>query len=226
MLQSKPTYCPSIIGNRSPSQLKTVLFIFRVLTLIELSLQTNSYLQILAKTILRLVSWKLEVTLPPDPKFVLVGAPHTSTLDLFYTLLMTHATGIQLHWIGKDSLFRWPLGGLMRWLGGIPVNRRSSNNFVQQIVDLYNQSERLIIAIAPEGTRGKADYWKTGFYYIALGAGVPIALGFIDYHERVVGIGPCLYPTGDIQTDFVKLNEFYSNVTGRHPEKQGEVRIK
>jgi 1-acyl-sn-glycerol-3-phosphate acyltransferase len=84
----------------------------------------------------------------------------------------------------------------------------------------------LIIAIAPEGTRGKADYWKTGFYYIALGAGVPIALGFIDYGERVVGIGPCLYPSGDIQTDFVRLNEFYGGVTGRHPEKQGEIRIK
>jgi 1-acyl-sn-glycerol-3-phosphate acyltransferase len=191
----------------------------------ELSLQTNSFFQILAKTILRLISWKLDVTLPPVQKFVMVGAPHTSNLDLFYALLMTHASGINLHWIGKDSLFHWPLGGLMRWLGGIPVNRRSSNNFVQQIVDIYNQSDELVLAIAPEGTRGKADYWKTGFYYIAQGARVPIALGFIDYQERVVGIGPSLYPTGDIQADFVKLNEFYSGITGRHPEKQGEIRI-
>jgi 1-acyl-sn-glycerol-3-phosphate acyltransferase len=191
----------------------------------ELSLQTNSFFQILAKTILRLISWKLDVTLPPARKFVMVGAPHTSNLDLFYALLMTHASGINLHWIGKDSLFHWPLGGLMRWLGGIPVNRRSSNNFVQQIVDIYNQSDELVLAIAPEGTRGKADYWKTGFYYIAQGARVPIALGFIDYQERVVGIGPSLYPTGDIQADFVKLNGFYSGITGRHPEKQGEIRI-
>ncbi len=191
----------------------------------ELSLQTNSFFQILAKTILRLISWKLDVTLPPVNKFVLVGAPHTSNLDLFYALLMTHASGINLHWIGKDSLFHWPLGGLMRWLGGIPVNRVSSNNFVQQIVDIYDQSDELVIAIAPEGTRGKVEYWKTGFYYIAKGAKVPIALGFVDYQERVVGIGPSLYPTGNIQADFLKLNEFYSGITGRHPERQGEIRI-
>jgi 1-acyl-sn-glycerol-3-phosphate acyltransferase len=192
----------------------------------ELTLPTNRFTQSLAMGALRLKSWRLEVNMPAAPKFVLVGAPHTSKLDLYYALMLAHGTSIKMHWIGKDSLFRWPVGGALRWMGGIPVKRNSSQNFVNQIVDVFNRLEKLVVAIAPEGTRGRAEYWKTGFYYIALGAGVPIALGFVDYKDKVVGIGPTIYPSGDIQADFVQIKAFYENKTGRHPELQGETRIR
>jgi len=192
----------------------------------DVTLQTNRFTYTLATATLRLKSWKLDVNMPTAPKFVLVGAPHTSGLDLFYALMLAHGTGIKMNWIGKDSLFRWPFGGPMRWLGGIPVKRHSKQNFVQQVVDIFNRLERLVVAIAPEGTRGKADHWKTGFYYIAQGAGVPIALGFVDYKDKVVGIGPTIYPSGDIHADFDQIKTFYAGKTGRHPHLQGEARIR
>ena len=192
----------------------------------ELTLSTNRFTQSLAMALLRLKSWRLEVNMPATSKFVLVGAPHTSKLDLFYALLLAHGTSMKMHWIGKDSLFHWPFGGALRWLGGIPVKRNSSQNFVNQIVDVFNRLEKLVVAIAPEGTRGRAEYWKTGFYYIALGAGVPIALGFVDYKDKVVGIGPTIYPSGDIHADFVQIKAFYEGKMGRHPELQGETRIR
>jgi 1-acyl-sn-glycerol-3-phosphate acyltransferase len=192
----------------------------------ELSLQTSSFSQVIARTILRLLSWKLDVIYPESPKFVLVGAPHTSGWDLLFALLLMHGAGIKMYWVGKDTIFRWPLGILMRWLGGIPVNRRSRNNFVQQVVDIFDQSDELVIAIAPEGTRSNAKYWKTGFYYIALGAGVPIALGFIDYGGKAVGVGPTVIPSGDIEADFVRIKEFYTGIEGKNPELQGEIKTR
>jgi 1-acyl-sn-glycerol-3-phosphate acyltransferase len=191
-----------------------------------LILQRRSTSQMLADAVLSLISWQLDVTLPKASKYVLVGAPHTSGLDLFYTLLLKFSTGIELKWVGKDTLFKGPLGIVMRWLGGIPVNRKTRNNFVEQVVELFSQHEHLVIAVAPEGSRGKTAYWKTGFYYIALGANVPIALGYIDYRRRVVGIGPAIQPSGDIQADFSIIKDFYSGITGCHPHKQGEIQLK
>lgn len=192
----------------------------------ELSLQRYNGTQALARAILRLISWRVNVTLPKPRKYVLIGAPHTSGWDLFYTILLELATGIKIHWVGKDSLFKWPLGIFMRWLGGIPVDRRSRNNFVGQIVEMFHQHQDLVIAVAPEGSRGKTEYWKTGFYYIAIGAGVPIALGYVDYLEKVVGIGPVIMPSGDIHADFSLIKEFYMGKKGKHPHRQGEIQIR
>jgi 1-acyl-sn-glycerol-3-phosphate acyltransferase len=179
----------------------------------------------IASSILRANGWKITLNLPPAPKYVLIGAPHTSNWDFFYFLLLKFAADLQLSWIGKDSLFRWPAGSLMKRLGGIPVDRSSNNDFVTQIVTSINSSECFIVTIAPEGTRSKADYWKTGFYYIALGAGVPISLGFIDYPAKEIGIGPYFYPSGDIQVDFRQIKDFYDSKTGKHPERQGKIRL-
>lgn len=187
--------------------------------------QKNTLSQKLADFVLRLISWQVDVTFPEARKYVVIGAPHTTGWDLFYLMLLKLSTGIDMKWVGKDTLFRWPLGVFMRWLGGIPVKRHSKNNFVEQIVAQFRQREELIIAIAPEGSRGKTSYWRTGFYYIALGADVPIALGFIDYPSRVVGIGPSLLPSGDIQVDFSKIKAFYGGKTGRYPERQGDIQL-
>ena len=131
-----------------------------------------------------------------------------------------------MHWIGKHTLFKWPGGWLLRRLDGIPVDRRSKNNFVGSIVELFKRYEQFVLVIAPEGTRNKSDHWKTGFYYIALGAGVPIALGFVDYKKKILGIGPCVHPSGDIQADFVQIQEFYKGITGKNPQLQGQMMLR
>lgn len=190
-----------------------------------LSLQSTRFTQTLARTILRLTSWKLEANLPPASKYVLVGAPHTSGWDLWHALLIAHGAGIKIHWVGKDSLFRQPLGAFMRFLGGIPVARHTRSNFVEQIIAAFNRVEQMVLAIAPEGTRKVAGHWRTGFYYIAAGARVPIALGYVDYRTRTLGIGDYFTPSGDIQADFARIRQFYTGKVGRRPERQGQITL-
>ena len=169
--------------------------------------------------------WQVQI-LPPPPRCVIIGAPHTSGWDLPLTLLMMLSANLKLRWVGKHTLFRGLLGWLLRALGGIPVDRRSRLNFVDQMVEAFKANESLTIAILPEGTRQRAAYWKTGFYYIALGAGVPIVMGYADYRRRIVGLGPALRPTGDIQADFTAIRAFYADISGRHPERQGAIEIR
>jgi 1-acyl-sn-glycerol-3-phosphate acyltransferase len=169
--------------------------------------------------------WQVRVE-PPPRRCVVIGAPHTSGWDLPLTLLMMLAADLRLRWIGKDTLFRGPIGWMLRGLGGLPVNRRSRNNFVDQMVEAFRVNESLMVAILPEGTRGNATHWKTGFYYIALGADVPIVLGYADYRRRIVGLGPVLHPTGDIQADFATIRAFYAGIVGKHPERQGAIQIR
>ena len=183
-------------------------------------------MKLISRAILRLFGWKVVATLPETHKYVLIGAPHTTNWDFALMLLLKSAIGLQVHWIGKHSLFRWPLGWLMRRLGGVPVDRRSPHKYVDQIVDAFRQRDEMVLVIAPEGTRKKTEYWKSGFYYIALGAGVPIALGFADYARKVGGIGPTIMPTGDIEADLARIRAFYADKTGKHPENQGEIRVR
>jgi 1-acyl-sn-glycerol-3-phosphate acyltransferase len=163
--------------------------------------------------------------LPETPQYVLIGAPHTSNMDFPLALLLMAALGAHFTWIGKDSLFKWPFGILMKSLGGIPVDRSRRNHFVNQMVAAFRQQADLKIVIAPEGTRGRTESWKSGFYYIALGAGVPIALGFLDYRRKIGGIGSYITPTGDIQADLIPIREFYTGIQGKFPHQQGEIRI-
>ncbi len=199
----------------------------RVTAIQENSLSpAHSLAQVVAQAILRLLGWKVEARLPKTRKFVLVGAPHTSNWDFIMMLLIMNALGLQLNWVGKDSLFIGSFGSLMRRLGGIPVDRSARNGFVDQMVAEFERREAMILVIAPEGTRGKSKYWKTGFYYIAQGAKVPIALGYVDYALKTGGIGASLQPSGDIQADMLPIARFYAGITGKHPKLQGEIRIR
>jgi len=157
--------------------------------------------------------------LPAVNKLVVIAAPHTSNWDLPVLLGLAFALRAKAYWLGKHTLFRWPFGFLFRWMGGIPVYRSASQNAVAQSVEMFRNSEKLILAIPPEGTRSKVSHWKTGFYYIALGAEVPISLGFIDYKRKASGLGPTLYPTGDIEADMEIIRNFYADVTGKYPDK-------
>lgn len=179
----------------------------------------------LAHFIFKLTGWRTHVIPPLASSYVLIGAPHTSNWDFILVLFMMIVEGIPVRWMGKDSLFWGPLGVFMRSVGVFPVNRSESTNMVDQVAARFSEVENLVIGLAPEGTRGKTTRWRTGFYYIALKARVPIVMAYIDYRDKIVGIGPSLNPTGDLGADFEQIRTFYSGITGKYPQKQGEIRI-
>lgn len=172
----------------------------------------------IARVILFLVGWKTVGEVPVKKRFVLIGAPHTSNWDFILMLLIVLDKGVAVHWMGKDSLFPWPFKGFMQWLGGIAVDRSQANNTVEQVATHFSQHQELIIIIPPEGTRSKASRWKTGFYYIAETAQVPIVLGFIDAAKKEVGIGPEFQTTGDIDVDLPEIQAFYKTKRALRPE--------
>jgi 1-acyl-sn-glycerol-3-phosphate acyltransferase len=177
--------------------------------------------------ILRIFGWQAELAVPMPAKCVLVGAPHTTNWDFPLAIFGMAAMGIRFNWVGKHTLFRWPFGFIMRALGGIPLDRRSGGaRFAIKAFELFDDRDSFILAIAPEGTRHRVEYWKAGFYKIALKCSIPIALGYVDYRKKIVGIGKIFVPSGDSSSDFVILKEFYSDKIGKHPEKQGSVRLK
>ena len=183
------------------------------------------WLRTLARLLYRLAGWRVEGISPDLPKFLTIGAPHTSNWDGIHMLALSTSLGIRMYWLGKHTLFKPPFGAIMRAVNGIPVNRQSTKNAVEQVVDIFEQRERFVLIIAPEGTRKKVDYWKTGFYYIALGAKVPIVLAYVDAPHRRVGMGPAIMPTGDIEADFEIIRAFYADKVGHHPEKMGTVAL-
>lgn len=179
----------------------------------------------LALLYLKLFGWRLEGQMPETKKFVLIAAPHTSNWDLPVMLCVAFALNAKIFWMGKHTLFRWPPGVFFKWLGGIPINRSAKHDVVSQSVELFRDNEEMILAVPPEGTRGKATYWKTGFYYIASGAEVPILMGFIDYRRKTTGLGPLLIPTGNLESDMELIRAFYANITGKYPDKSGVITV-
>jgi 1-acyl-sn-glycerol-3-phosphate acyltransferase len=177
----------------------------------------ETFLNRASRFILSLTGWRTEGQLPPIPKFVLVGAPHTSNLDLLFTLLIAFAFRARIRWMGKEAIFRKPFKGFFQWLGGIPVKRSQPHNLVEQSIQQFHRNKQLILTIAPAGTRKRVIRWKTGFYHIACGAKVPIALGFLDYRRKIGGIGPLVYPTGNITADMETIRTFYDGITGKNP---------
>ncbi len=168
-----------------------------------------------AWALLKILGWKLEGRSPTEPKYVLIAVPHTSNWDFPITLSMAFIFNFEIFWMGKDSLFKGWKGPLMRWMGGIAIDRKSSNNVVQQTIDAFNNNDRLVITIPPEGTRSKVDKWKTGFYYIAVGADVPIGMGYLDYKRKVGGFLPTFHPTGDVEKDIADMRKSYEGITGK-----------
>lgn len=175
---------------------------------------------LISKSILFCLGWKVKGKLPDVPKYVMIAAPHTSNWDYFYTVMMAFVFKARIFAMGKKSLTEGVLGIFMKWIGIIPVDRSKNKNMVELTIEQFNNSEELIIIVPPSGTRDKVAYWKTGFYYIAHGAHVPISLGYIDYGRKTGGIGPLIYPSGDIEADMKKIREFYSGIRAKYPEKQ------
>ena len=182
--------------------------------------------RLLGKLYLKLTGWKLEGQVPDLPKFIVVFAPHTTNWDLPNMLAVTYAMDFRASWFGKREIFHWSCGWFFKWLGGIPIERRKSTNMVTQIVSEIKSREQIVIGIAPEGTRGKAEYWKSGFYHIAHQADIPLVLGYLDYERRAGGLGPVLYPTGDIHADMQVIADFYKDVTPRYPNGMGRIAVR
>ena len=164
----------------------------------------------------RLAGWRFAGETPANKKYVVIAAPHTSNWDLPFMLGCALYFRVPLKWMGKHTLFKPPFSGLMKWLGGIPIDRTKNNDVVAQMVEVYNSADELVVAIPPEGTRSKVRYWKTGFYNIAYGADVPIFLGFLDYEKKIGGFGGRIDPTGDYAADLEKIKAFYAPITPKH----------
>ncbi|NDC60628.1 MAG: glycerol acyltransferase [Betaproteobacteria bacterium] len=178
-------------------------------------------LRFLSAWTLKRLGWTLTGAMPANtPHSVVIAAPHTSNWDFPYTLMVAFAMNLNIQWMGKQQLFRFPFRNVMLWLGGIPVDRSQSNNLVEASVQTFQQAQRdLHLVVPPEGTRRQNRQWKTGFYFIALGAKVPIILGYMDYATKHSGMGPAFMPTGNLEADMLKIKAFYSPFKGKNPDQ-------
>ena len=163
---------------------------------------------------------------PPVPKGIIVVYPHTSNWDFIIGVLYKFAVGLPAHWMGKDTLFRWPVRRLLQRIGGIPINRRERTGFVGTLLAEFSRHQWMWLAVAPEGTRSHTDHWKSGFYQIALAGQLPVGLGYIDYSTRTVGVDTYLTLTGDPDEDFGRIRAFYADKRGRRPEAAGDIRLR
>ena len=174
---------------------------------------------------MRIFGWDVTGQVPPGGKFVLVGAPHTSNWDFPFTLATLYTFRLKISWLGKHTLFKKPFGKIMRWLGGIPIDRSSEHGVVDQIVKQFNESQKFAVTIAPSGTRKKRDYWKSGFYWIAHTAQVPILCGYLDYSRKTACLGLSFVPTGDIKKDMDRIRGFFVDIRGKNPELATPIRL-
>jgi 1-acyl-sn-glycerol-3-phosphate acyltransferase len=181
----------------------------------------NTALRALSVAFMKLAGWKVQGSLPPNgQKSVLIAAPHTSNWDLPYTLMTAFILGLNVYWMGKAQIFKPPFRNVMMWLGGIPVDRDKANNLVAASIEAINAADGpLQLIVPPEGTRSNTRFWKTGFYYIAVGAKVPIVMAYMDYAKKQSGLGPVFLPTGDVEADMAAIKAFYAPIKGKHADR-------
>jgi 1-acyl-sn-glycerol-3-phosphate acyltransferase len=187
----------------------------------------------LGRLILRVFGWRADATVPTVPKYLIIFVPHTSNWDALFALSAAMVMGMRPVFTVKHTAFKGPWGGLFRYLGAYPIDRTATHGYVDQMIDLFNRSKRLAFAVTPEATRGRSEHWKSGFYHIAHGAQVPIALAGMDYKRKRVILSPDLiYTTGDIQSDMQRIAAFYDagiasgEIVAKYPENVGPVRLR
>jgi 1-acyl-sn-glycerol-3-phosphate acyltransferase len=171
--------------------------------------------RLVGRVALRVLGWRIDGALPNEPRLVVIAAPHRTNWDFVVGIAAKFALGLEVSWLGKHTLFRGPLGMLLRRWGGIPVDRRTSHHTVASVIERFNTSERLIVALAPEGTRKPGAVWKTGFWHIAHGAGVPILPIAFDWNDRVVHLLPSVATT-DAEADIERFKATYARFRARN----------
>jgi 1-acyl-sn-glycerol-3-phosphate acyltransferase len=174
------------------------------------------FMRLLSWLVLKLAGWKVVNVVPVSGSYLIIAAPHTSNWDFPLGIAIALHLRLKVYFIGKHTLFKGVAGPIMRWLGGIPLNRQASKNFVDASIEAYADNDNLVLAIAPEGTRSGVDRWKTGFYHMAKGANVPIALAYFDYSNRTGGIGKMLITTDDMAADMQSIEDFYRPIKGKN----------
>ena len=179
----------------------------------------------LAGIFLRMMGWRVVGDFADMPKCVIV-AQHTSMWDAVFSVTAGLTLDVRARWLGKAELFRGWRGTLMRFFGGIPVDRSKPNNLTVQMSELFAQEPVLILFVTPEGSRKKREYWKTGFYHIALDADVPIAQGYLDYPRKHVGVGQRLHPSGDMDADMDAIRTWFADTAPKYPDKATDIRLK
>lgn len=150
-------------------------------------------------------------------KCVVIAAPHTSNWDFIYSLAVFFKLNIPVRFLAKKELFFWPLKYVLKSAGGMPVQRSKNTRLVDRMINMFHENEQLMLMIPAEGTRSRVEQWKTGFYHVALGAGVPVLLGYLDYETKTAGFGPLVYLTGNPVADAEQIKNFYRNIKGKHP---------
>jgi len=177
-------------------------------------------IRLIAKLYFWLIGWKTAYGLPRDlKKYVMIAAPHTSNWDFPITMAALSLMRVQVNYLAKKELFKFPLGVIMRFFGGIPVDRSRNRGMVEAMIAEFREHDHLVLMIPPEGTRGYVKEWKTGFYRVAVGAGVPIVLGYLDYGRKEAGLGKAFYPSGDYEKDLPLIQAFYRTMQAKHPER-------
>lgn len=185
----------------------------------QLPRRGNRFTRALAVLFMALIGWRVTGGLPNLDKFIIVGAPHTSNWDFVLVMATATAVGVRISWMGKHSLFRGPMNPVFRWMGGIPINRQATQGVVGENVRAFHGRDKLVLCITPEGTRSKVREWRSGFYQIALGAGVPILLAAFDYTHKAVALGPVIEPTGNYEADLAQIKAHYATIRGKYPDK-------
>jgi 1-acyl-sn-glycerol-3-phosphate acyltransferase len=180
----------------------------------------------LATQFLKLTGWKKSGPRPDTDRAVVIAAPHTSNWDLLYMLAFAAVYDMDIRWMGKHVLFYPPMGWLMRAVGGMPVVRHRSGNVVAGLVQAFSENEKLLLMVPTEGTRARAEHWKSGFYHIANQADVAIVPSFLDWSTKSAGFGTPLKTTGDIGKDMDYFRNYYANVLGKFPELMAPIRLK
>lgn len=182
----------------------------------------------LATRSLRLAGWAYEGDVPPEKKYVALAVPHTSNWDGLLLVLLLRSIGLEMEWMLKDTWMRGPLKPVMRSLGAVGIDRSRARNVVDQMVDEFRRRDAFVLGIPPEGTRSRVEYWKSGFYHIALGANVPVVPGYLDFARKRAGLGRAIPMTGDVRADMDALRAFYAerNPAAYAPSKFGPIRLR
>jgi len=188
--------------------------------------QPSQFWQSVGRGISRLTGWTIKYELPGDPKMVLIFFPHTSNVDVLHAIPTAFSLGLKPSWLVKDELYFGPFKRILNKLGAIPINRHAKENKVEQIAKAIQNADRVMLALSPEGTRSKTKYWRSGFYHIARLAQVPIHFAYIDYPSKTIGAAPGFVPSGDMDADMARIQEFYADKQGRFPHKVGPIRFK
>ena len=178
----------------------------------------NGFTSFIGKVLLKLIGWRVEGPFQNEKKMVVCIAPHTSNWDFFIAIFAVLAMKLKASWMGKQQIFVFPVKTLLLKLGGIPVNRAAPGGLVQQVVDKFNQSDSMIFALAPEGTRTKVDPWKNGFLRIAKQANVPVYMGYFDFDRKVFGFHQHPIIVEDFDQSMEQIREFYKTIPAKYPE--------